>query len=126
MSRTGTFGVVVQLPTIPGAVFAASDPEARPALTDVHRGHRVVVRVNAGAFKPRAMVTLLFVDSSGRTFVMERDFASRTGALEVSTVIPWLARLGPGQVLAESEGVASEYDRAWLVTVSPRTPGAPH
>jgi hypothetical protein len=122
---TGTFGVVVQLPTIPGAVFAASDPDG-PALTDVHRGHRVIVRVNAGAFKPRARVTLLFVDSSGRTFVMEHDHASNTGALDVATVIPWLARLGPGQVLAESEGVASEYDRAWLVTVSPRTwPGAP-
>lgn len=112
----GSFAVVVQLPAVSGAVFAASAPDG-PPLTQVHAGDHVIVRVNAGAFERRAKIRLSFVDSAGRTFLLRHDHASESGALDVLVVIPPSARRGPGQLFAVSESHDAEFDRTWMLTV---------
>jgi hypothetical protein len=115
---TGSFFVVVQLPTVAGAVFGASDP-AGPPLTQVHPGDHVVVRVNPGAFEPRAKITLTFVDSAGQTYMMRSDHASADGSLDTFAVIPERAGPGQGQLFAHSEGSGPSFDRTWLLMVIP-------
>ena len=105
-------------PAVAGAVFAAADPGG-PPLTQVRAGDHVIVRVDPGAFEPRTKVTLSFVDSSGRTYVMRIDHASVSGSLDTRAVIPQQASPGQGQVFAQSEGNGAEFDRTWLLMVIP-------
>jgi len=114
------FGVVVRLPTIAGAVFAFGDTQALP-LTEVRPGQDVEVRVNAGAFTPRAKVQLTFIDTTGRAYDLRAAKAEEDGSFRLRAQIPGGVALGPGQMLAQSnreEG--DEYDRAWALMVAAR------
>jgi hypothetical protein len=111
-----SFQIVVRLPTVAGAIFDKSSPAA--PLTEVHAAQHVLVRVNAGAFAPRAKVTLSFLDASGREFHLRAGHAAADGSLDLDAVIPEKAARGGGQVFAAS-GSDADYDRAWLVTVTP-------
>ena len=112
---TRTFVLVVRLPTVSGALF---DPRDRTTpLTEAERGDRILVHVNPGAFAPRARVALSFVDARGRREPMGHGRAGRDGSLDEVFELPHHIARGQGQVLAESEGAAIEYDRAWFLTV---------
>jgi len=114
-----TFGVVVRLPTIGGAVFPA-DGTTSP-LTEVHPGQDVEVRVNAGAFTPRAKVQLTFIDSSSRAYDLHVFKAGNDGSFQLRAEIPGGAAPGLGQMLAQSNrDNGDEYDRAWTLLVVPR------
>jgi hypothetical protein len=115
----GKFSVVVRTPSVPGAVFDAANPSG-PPLTQAFRGQQVLVRVNAGAFAPRARVRLAFVAADGARYDLDKAAAEGDGSLSVRTVIPIPAALGPGHMVAESAAAGGDYDRAWALEVLPR------
>jgi hypothetical protein len=114
------FGVVVQTPTVPGAVFGAGNPGG-PALTEIRGGQPIEVRVNAGAFDPKTKVAVSLIDANGRSFDLGTGKANNDGSFEFGADVPAKAALGVAQILAQSDRTTgSEYDRSWLLTVLPR------
>lgn len=113
---TTRFNAIVRLPTVAGALF---DPRDRSTpITTADAESPVLVHVNAGAFLPRARITLGFVDANGRRFELDRERADATGGLDAVIRIPRRAAEGLGQVLAEGTNAGGEYDRGWFLTVT--------
>jgi hypothetical protein len=113
---SSTFSVIVRSPTIAGAVFDPKDMST--PLASAPAGSRVEIRVQAGAFAPRAIVHVSFVDATGERFDLRSAAAMADGSLTAVAVIPRRAAVGPGQVTAESGSTAGEYDRAWTIHVT--------
>src|SRR5262249_25679271 len=110
-----SFGVVVRLPTVPGAIFDPGAPTG-PALTTVQRGERVLVHVDPGAFSAHTVVTITFIDAQGTRDSMGVGASRADGSLDAHVLVPHSVASGPGQVLAQSTRDGVEYDRAWKVT----------
>jgi hypothetical protein len=109
------FGVLVRLPTTPGAVTDPKDVSL--PLTSVEPKQRV--RVNAGGFDPRSRVMLLFISATGEEIVLQRARVGKDGRFDVKVRIPRHAPPGESQMTAvgvDAEG--GELVRAWALTVT--------
>jgi hypothetical protein len=114
-SAKSGFGVLVRLPTTPGAVTAPHDPSL--VLTLVAPNQRV--RVSAGGFAPRSSVRLVFVTATGGHVALGKARVGRDGRFDVKLAIPRRAPLGDTQMTAigvDPDG--GELVRAWALTVA--------